>query len=335
MSSSDPTKPAPDDVPADEGFVAPAAQRASNQTSSEEDAPASADALEPAGVPLGSHEEFDVDEMYPPGSTAVLVHEDGPSLFARLGVELLGSFGLVLAGVGVALYSSFTGAGPLGVALAFGLALLALLAAFGSISAHFNPAVTLGSALAGRTRWVDVVPYVLAQVAGAALAVTTLVVALRTVPTVTPDIFDQILGGASNGFGELSPFVAIAGGGFNIVAAILVEVVVTGVFVAIFLGVGRSALAAPAIGLAYAVGVLVAMPVTNGSLNPVRSTATAIFAGGEFVSQLWVFWAAPLLGAAIAGLVFGLVRPVDDEVVLEEVEETVEESEVVEVEPRP
>lgn len=328
MSSSDPTTPADDGVPTDDTFVAPDAQRTSPDD----------DAFEPAGVPIASHEgEFDAAEMYPHGSTAVLVREEGSSLFARLGVEVLGSFALVLAGVGVALYSSFTGAGPLGVALAFGLALFALIAAFGAVSAHFNPVVTLGSALAGRTSWVDVVPYWLAHLVGAALAVVTLVVALRSVPTVTPEITNQILSGAANGFGEQSPFMAIAGGGFSLLAAILIEVLVTGVFVAIVLAVGRSALAAPAIGLAYAVGILVALPVTNGSLNPARSTATAIFAGGEFVSQLWVFWVAPLLGAAIAGLVYGLVRPADDDVLddFDLVDETVEETEIVEVEARP
>lgn len=340
MSSSDPTTPADDGVPADDASVVPEAQRTSGQAA--EAAPgttpsptpaADAEAFEPAGVPVGG--EYGVDEMYPPGSGSVLVLDDGPSLLARLGVELLGSFALVLGGVGVALYSSFTGAGPLGVALAFGLALFALVAAFGAVSAHFNPVVTLGSALAGRTRWVDVVPYWLAQVAGAALAATVLVVALRTVPSVTPDILNQLVSAAANGFGDQSPFVQIAGGGFSLVAAILVEVLVTGVFVAIVLGVGRGVMAAPAVGLAYAVGILVALPVTNASLNPARSTATAIFAGGELVSQLWVFWVAPLLGAAIAGLVFGLVRPVEDELLLDElVDETVEETEVVEVESR-
>lgn len=314
MSSSDPTLPA-DDAPAP--------------------APATDDTVAAPDVAT-----YDAEDMYPPDAVPTLVDDEEPSLLSRLGAEMLGSFGLVFAGVGVALYASFTGAGVLGVALAFGLALFVLVAALGHISGgHFNPVVTLGAALAGRARWVDVVPYWLAQLVGAALAVTALVVALRTVPTVTPEISNQILGGAANGYDQLSPFVAIADGGFGIVAAILIEVIIAGVFVAVVLGVtsrGPRALAAPAIGLAYAVGVLVAMPVTNGSLNPVRSTAVAIFAGGEYVSQLWVFWVAPLLGAAIAGLIFGLLRPADldsfDE--LEE-HEVIDETEIVEVETRP
>lgn len=284
MSSSDPTQPA-------------------------DDAAAHADAvLAPPPPDESVPEEAERLETFQDAAWETV---EGPSLFARLGVELLGSFALVLAGVGVAFFASFTGAGPLGVALAFGLAYVVLLAAFGG---HLNPAVTLGAAFAGRTRWVEIVPFWLAQLAGACLAVTTLVVALRTVPTVTPDIADQIVTGATNGFGDLSPFVAISGGGFSLLGALLVEVIVTGIFVGVVLALGRSALLAPAAGLAYAVGLLVALPVTNGGLNPARSTATAIFAGGEAVAQLWVFWAAPLLGAAIAGLLHALLTPHEDDV---------------------
>lgn len=299
MSSTDPTTPADDDAP----------------QASPPDQDAVLDAAEPAGVPLPSDAPaFDADDMYPPDSVQTLVLDDEPSLFARLGVEALGSFGLVFAGVGAALYAGFTTAGALGVSLMFGLALFVLVAAFGSVSWHFNPVVTFGAAIAGRAPWVEVVPYVLAQLVGGALAVTAHVLVLRSLPDLTPDVTSQVLGGAANGFGAQSPI------GFGILGAIIIEVIVTAIFVAVVLAVGRRALAAPAIGLAYAVGIFVAFPITNGSLNPVRSTVVSIFAGGEYVSQLWVFWVAPLLGAAIAGLVYGLVRPAADDVLLDDLD---------------
>jgi len=307
MSSTptDPTTPDPEDGTPLEEEITLEEEIALDESSSPEDD------FEPAGVLL--EERTDVEYL-----EHVVVADSGPGLLSRVGAEAFGSFGLVLAGVGVGLYAAFNQVGVLGVALAFGLSLFVLVAAFGWISGgHYNPAVTLGAAIAGRIGWRDVLPYWLGQLVGGALATTVLVICLRTVPTVTPEISSQILGGAANGYGELSPFFAIAGAGFGLVAAILIEVVVTGVFVAVVLGVtgkGSRFLAAPAIGLAFTVGLLVSAPVTNGSMNPARSTAVAIFLGGEHLSQLWVFWVAPFLGAAIAGLLYGLFRAVDDEV---------------------
>ncbi|MET0789318.1 MAG: MIP family channel protein [Cellulomonas sp.] len=256
----------------------------------------------------------ELDAYVVPAGTVVVT---GPSLVSRLGAEAFGTFALVLVGVGIALYSSFSGVGgTLAVALGFGLAVLAGIIAVGHISGgHFNPAVTLGAAIGGRTAWRDVLPYWLAQLVGGILAAAILFI---TVPSKLPALLDtsgsattkSFFSGVSNGYGAHSPLSKLSSGQveFSLVIALLVEIVVTAVFVGVILGATdrRSAnKQAPfAIGLSLAVLILVALPVTNASLNPARSSATAIFSDSWALSQLWLFWVAPLVGAALAGLVY-------------------------------
>lgn len=258
-------------------------------------------------------------------------------IFAQLGAEAFGTFVLVFAGVGTALYASVpgVGGGVVAVGLAFGVAVIAGAVAVGHISGgHFNPAVTLGAAIAGRTSWRDVVPFWLAQLVGGALAAAVLFIVTSQLP------FIQGLEGGergffsstSNGYGAHSPIVAAgATDGFSLLGALIVEIVVTAIFVTVILGVtserAATHLAPIAIGLTLAVMIWVAIPVTNASVNPARSTATAIFSDSWALSQLWVFWVGPLVGAAIAGVIaYVLFSPrvtvVDEE--FEEIE-TVEE----------
>lgn len=216
------------------------------------------------------------------------------SLVSRLVAEVFGTFVLVLGVIGAALFIS-AATGPLAVALAVGLAVLTAAYAVGHISGgHFNPAVSVGAAAAGRMPWSNVLPYAGAQIVGGLLA-TLLLFILTATSSISADF-----GAVSNGFDAHSP------GGFSLVAALIGEVVATAVFVWIILGVtatgSTTAGFAPlAIGLALAMLHLVMIPVTNASLNPARSIATAVFGGPEALGQLWVFLLAPLVGAAIAG----------------------------------
>lgn len=237
------------------------------------------------------------------------------SLLARVGAELLGTFALVLTILGTALYGSLTGIGTLGVAVATALVLAGLIAAFGHVSGgHFNPAVSLGAALAGRVSFLDMLLYWLAQVAGALIAGLVLVVAipkdlagalLGDTEAGTAELFATV----ANGWGDQSPLGTASSGQyvFDLRTALIMEVVATAVFVAVILGVtGRKAAASTApfaIGGTLGAMILVTALVTNGGLNPARSTAAAIFAGGDALGQLWLFWVAPLIGAAIVGLI--------------------------------
>ncbi|ACQ81253.1 major intrinsic protein [Beutenbergia cavernae DSM 12333] len=260
------------------------------------------------------------------------VVEEAPAygLGARLGAEAFGTFVLVFIGVGVALFSGVsTGVGALGIGLAFGIAVLGAASAVGHISGgHFNPAVTLGAAISGRTSWGDLLPYWLAQLVGGAVAAGVLFV---TVPSGLPGLFAQdgtargFFSAVSNGFGEHSPTYALiassgqipaeqaTAGAFGLLGAAVIEIVGTAIFVGVILGVtdvrSNVKFGPVAIGLTLAAVLLVAIPVTNGSINPARSTATAIFSEGWAFGQLWLFWVAPLLGAAIAGLVYSAFAP--------------------------
>lgn len=259
----------------------------------------------------------------PPG-TAVEPHLLGEAgvteapqvnLLARVGAELLGTFALVLTILGTALYGSLTGIGTLGVALATALVLAGLIAAFGHVSGgHFNPAVSLGAALAGRVSFLDMLLYWLAQVVGALLAGLVLVVAIPkglagvltgNTEAGTAELFATV----ANGWGDQSPLGTASTGQyvFDLRTALIMEVVATAVFVAVILGVtGRKAAPATApfaIGGTLGAMILVTALVTNAGLNPARSTAAALFAGGDAIGQLWLFWVAPLVGAAIVGLV--------------------------------
>lgn len=244
------------------------------------------------------------------------------SLLARVGAEVLGTFALVATIIGAALYAPLTGVGVLGVGLATALVLAGLIAAFGHVSGgHFNPAVSLGAALAGRVSFVDMLLYWLAQVVGALLAGLVLFVSvpkgMAVVLTGGPDAAaSDLFATAANGWGEQSPIFAqlesysqqagIAPISTDLRTALILEVVATAVFVAVILGVtGRKAAAttAPfAIGGTLGAMIVVTGAFTNAGLNPARSTAAAVFAGGDAVGQLWLFWVAPLIGAAIVGL---------------------------------
>ena len=231
------------------------------------------------------------------------------SLGARLGAEFIGTFWLVFGGCGSAVLAAAypeLGIGFLGVALAFGLSVVTMAYAVGHISGgHFNPAVTFGLYAAGRLPTMDVLTYWVAQLAGATAAAAVLFI----VASGQPD-FSLADGFAANGYGAHSP------GGYGLEAAFTVEAVLTGVFLIVILGATSAGapkgFAPLAIGLALTLIHLVSIPVTNTSVNPGRSTSQALFAGDWALDQLWLFWAAPLLGALVAGLGYRLVaaRPV-------------------------
>jgi aquaporin Z len=218
----------------------------------------------------------------------------------RLGAETLGTFVLVFGGCGAAvLAGEFIGFA--GVALAFGLTVLCMAFAVGHISGgHFNPAVSVGLAAAGRFAWKDLPAYVAAQVVGALIAASALYAIASGI-----DDFDASAGFASNGYGDLSP------NGYSLLAALITEIVLTLVFLYIILGsTDRRAPAgfAPiAIGLGLTLIHLVSIPVTNTSVNPARSIAPALFAGGDYIGQLWLFIVAPVVGALVAGFSYALI----------------------------
>ena len=233
-----------------------------------------------------------------------------PSLAARLGAEFLGTFLLVFGGCGAAILAATfltddnvqLGIGLLGVALAFGLSVLAAAYAFGHVSGgHFNPAVTIGLAIAKRFQWKGVLPYVGTQIVAASVAGAVLFAIAKGKPG-----FSAVESGfASNGYGDRSP------GGYGLVAGLIIEIVITAIFVYIILGAtddrAPEGLAPIAIGLGLTVVILVAIPVTNASVNPARSLGVAWFAGAAALSQMWLFIIAPITGAAIAGASYKLI----------------------------
>ena len=233
-----------------------------------------------------------------------------PSTVAKLVAEGFGTLLLVLGGVGTAVFASnlYGEGGPTGtvyaaVALAFGLTVVVGAYAFGPISGgHFNPAVTLGLAAAGRFPWRDVVGYIIAQLVGGVVA-TTLIVLVGLFGPEGWLTTAQEGGFASNGFGEHSP------GGFGIWSAIIIELVLTGIFLLVILGVthptrGNPAMAGLAIGLTLALIHYISIPVDNTSVNPARSIAAAIYGGGDALAQVWVFIVFPILGGMLAGFAY-------------------------------
>lgn len=228
-----------------------------------------------------------------------------PSTGARLIAELVGTFILVLGGVGTAVFAAgFPGdpgnpvnVGFLGVALAFGLTVVVGAYAFARVSgAHFNPAITLGLAAAGRFAWKDAAGYIIAQIIGGALASTLIFV----VANGQPGGYSGTLG--ANGYGEASP------GGYDLLSVGLLEVVLTMVFLFVVIGTTSARAAAGfaplAIGLSLTLIHLISIPVSNTSVNPARSIASAIYGGPEALMQLWAFLVFPIVGGLLAGWLF-------------------------------
>jgi aquaporin Z len=222
------------------------------------------------------------------------------TLMKRATAEFIGTFWLVFGGCGSAVLAAKfpeTGIGFLGVALAFGLTVLTMVYAFGHISGgHFNPAVTVGLYTARRIPAADVTPYVIAQLLGAIAGAAVLYVIASGKAG-----FSVANGFAANGYAEHSP------GGYSLLACLVAEVVLTLMFLMVILGVtdrrAPQGFAPLAIGLALTLIHLISIPVTNTSVNPARSTGPALF-GGWAISQLWLFWVAPLIGAVLAGLIY-------------------------------
>ena len=216
----------------------------------------------------------------------------------RASAEFIGTFWLVLGGCGAAvLAAGFPehGIGFVGVSFAFGLTVLSMAYAVGHVSGgHFNPAVTIGLLAAGRCAQKHVLPYIVAQVVGAVLAAALLWLIASGQAGWVPGGF------ASNGYGELSP------GKYSMAAGFVVEFVATFFFLFIIIGTtskgAATGFAGIPIGLALVLIHLFTIPVTNTSVNPARSTGPALFAGGEYIVQLWLFWLAPIAGAIVAGL---------------------------------
>ena len=223
------------------------------------------------------------------------------NLGKRCAAELIGTFWLVFGGCGSAVLAAAfpnLGIGFLGVAFAFGLTVLTMAFAIGHISGcHLNPAVTVGLVMGNRFKAGEIVPYVIAQVVGGIAGAAVLyVIASGKAGFTLADGF------ASNGYGEHSP------GGYSLVAGFVAEVVLTFMFLLIILGAtdkrAPQGFAPIAIGLGLTLIHLIGIPVTNLSVNPARLTGPAVFVAGWALAQLWLFWVAPILGAAIAGVVY-------------------------------
>ena len=218
--------------------------------------------------------------------------------------EFIGTFWLVLGGCGSAVLAAAfpdVGIGLLGVSLAFGLTVLTMAFAIGHISGcHLNPAVSIGLCLGGRFEAKELAPYIIAQVLGgiAAGGVLYLIASGKAG-------FDVTAGFASNGYGEHSP------GGYSLLSGLVTEVVMTLMFLVIILGAtderAPQGFAPIAIGLGLTLIHLISIPVTNTSVNPARSTGVALYVGGWAISQLWLFWVAPIIGAALGGIVYRFI----------------------------
>lgn len=246
-----------------------------------------------------------------PGSTvstsgtgpAKPLHQSG--LLIRSAAEAFGAFVLILGGVSISMFGGQTG---IPGALAFGLLFVAAIIAVGHVSGgHFNPALTLGFAFAGRLSWKDVLPYIIAQVIGGVAAMGLLWVVLSGGPPQIVEQIEVLFGSVSSGYGQNSPSQ------FPLTSVLLLVVILTAVLMGIYLGATSSrankALAPFAAGLTYAAVLQVALPISGGGLNPARATATVLFGEAAAAGQLWLFWVAPLAGAAIAGLIARSFEP--------------------------
>ncbi|PQZ86410.1 aquaporin Z [Arthrobacter sp. MYb227] len=235
-----------------------------------------------------------------------------PTLGAKLSAEFMGTFVLVFGGCGSAIFAAKVlsdetvnmGIGFLGVALAFGLTVMVMVYAVGHISGgHFNPAVTVGAAFAKRVEWKLVLPYIVTQLIAASVAGAVLFLIANG-----KDGFNAVESGfASNGYGERSP------DGYSMASVLVAEIVLTAIFLYVILGAtdlrAPAGFAGIAIGLSLTLIHLVAIPISNTSVNPARSLGVAWFAGPEALGQVWLFFVAPLIGAAIAGLTYYVLFP--------------------------
>ena len=244
-----------------------------------------------------------------------------PSTGKKLTAEFLGTFVLVFGGCGTAVLATSgepgVGVGWLGVALAFGLTVVVMAYAVGHISGgHFNPAVTIGAAAGGRIAWKDTPAYIVTQViAGIAAGAVLLVIANGLDGFSAKDS-----GFASNGYGDRSPM------GYDLLACLVIEVLLTAIFLWVILGATDSrapkGLAPLAIGLSLTLIHLISIPVTNTSVNPARSIGVGLFAGSDAISQLWLFILAPVVGGLISGFSYATLLGDEDAVSLPEAMET-------------
>ncbi len=225
-------------------------------------------------------------------------------MLKKLTAEFIGTFWLVLGGCGSAVLAAAfpdVGIGLLGVSLAFGLTVLTMAFAIGHISGcHLNPAVSVGLWIGGRFSAKDLVPYIVAQVVGAVAGAGVLYLIASG-----QEGFSLAGGFASNGYGEHSP------GGYTMMAALVAEIVMTMMFLFIIMGAtdkrAPQGFAPIAIGLGLTLIHLISIPVTNTSVNPARSTGVALFVGDWAVGQLWLFWAAPIIGAVLGALIYRFI----------------------------
>ena len=236
-----------------------------------------------------------------PGFRFVTFYAHKESRMKRYAAEFFGTFWLVLGGCGSAVLASAfpnVGIGLLGVALAFGLTVLTMAAAIGHISGcHLNPAISIGLCAGKRFPANQLLPYIVAQLAGAVVAGGVLYVIASG-----KEGFDLSAGFAANGYGKHSP------GGYSLLAGLVCEIVMTMMFLLVILGAtdkrAPQGLAPVAIGLCLTLIHLISIPVTNTSVNPARSTGVAVYVGGWALAQLWLFWVAPILGAVLGATIY-------------------------------
>jgi aquaporin Z len=235
---------------------------------------------------------------------AFLKINKGGKRMKRYSAEFIGTFWLVLGGCGSAVLAAAfpnVGIGLLGVALAFGLTLLTMAFAIGPISGcHINPAVSIGLWAGGRFAAKDLLPYIVAQVLGGIVAGAVLYLVASGKAG-----FNLSAGFASNGYGSHSP------GGYSLLAALITEIVMTMMFLLVILGAtdkrASQGFAPIAIGLCLTLIHLISIPVTNTSVNPARSTGVAVFVGGWAISQLWLFWVAPIIGGILGAVIYRFI----------------------------
>ena len=228
--------------------------------------------------------------------------------------EFFGTFWLVFGGCGSAVFAAGVpdiGIGLLGVSLAFGLTVLTMAYAVGHISGgHFNPAVSFGLLMSGRFDAKELIPYIVSQVLGGAAAAAVLYTILQGADAFSADG----AGAFATNFYEMPGY---AGRSYSMMAAFLTEFVLTAFFLIVILGAtdkwANGKFAGIAIGLALTLIHLISIPITNTSVNPARSTSQALFVGGEAMSQLWLFWAAPIAGAIVGGLIYKFLLQRDPE----------------------